>query len=125
MENIEEEICAFGQNAVDNINRLIRLVERPGSFSLSPLSLTTESQSTQGQQPTRKQREEVLRKARKEKPTGIYIMEDLASATLKKREPQVPKLLAAKEAGKIAYFILDRLVIRDKPAEKSAPAVDS
>ena len=72
-----------------------------------------------------KQREEVLRKARKEKPTGIYIMEDLASATLKKREPQVPKLLAAKEAGKIAYFILDRLVIRDKPADKSAPAVDS
>ena len=72
-----------------------------------------------------KQREEVLRKARKEKPTGIYIMEDLASATLKKREPQVPKLFAAKEAGKIAYFILDRLVIRDKPADKSAPAVDS
>ena len=52
-------------------------------------------------------------------------MEDLASATLKKREPQVPELLAAKEAGKIAYFILDRLVIRDKPADKSAPAVDS
>ena len=72
-----------------------------------------------------KQREEVLRKAHKEKPTRIYIMEDLVSATLKKREPQVPKLLAAKEAGKIAYFILDRLVIRDKPADKSALAVDS
>ena len=55
MENIKEEICAVGQNAVDNINRLIRLVERPGSFLSSPLSLTTESQSTQGQQPTQPQ----------------------------------------------------------------------
>ena len=55
MENIKEKICAVGQNAVDNINRLIRLVERPGSFSSLPLSLTTESQSTQGQQPTQPQ----------------------------------------------------------------------
>ena len=62
-----------------------------------------------------KQREQVLRKARKEKPSGIHISEDLALATLKKREPLIPKLKAAKEAGKVAYFVLDRLVIRDKP----------
>ena len=44
----------------------------------------------------------------------MYISEDLALATLKKREPLVPKLKAAKQAGKTAYFILDWLVIRDK-----------
>lgn len=63
-----------------------------------------------------KQREQVLKKARKDKPVGLFISEDLALATLKKREPQIPKLKAAKEAGKIAYFVLDKLVIRDKPS---------
>lgn len=63
-----------------------------------------------------KQREQVLRKARREKPSDVYISEDLSPATLQKREPQIPKLKAAKQAGKIAYFVLDRLVIRDKPS---------
>ena len=65
-----------------------------------------------------KQREQVLRKARREKPTDLYISEDLSPATLQKRECQIPKLKAAKQAGKIAYFVLDRLVIRDKPASE-------
>lgn len=61
-----------------------------------------------------KQREQVLRKARKEKPTNLHISEDLSPATLQKREPQIPKFKAAKEAGKIAYFVLDRLIIKDR-----------
>lgn len=63
-----------------------------------------------------KQREAVIRKARKIKPYGLYVSEDLAPETLQKREAQIPKLKAAKESGKIAYFILDRLIVRDKPA---------
>ena len=63
-----------------------------------------------------KQREHVLRKAWREKPADVYISEDLSPATLQKREPQIQKLKAAKQAGEIAYFVLDRLVIRDKPA---------
>lgn len=62
-----------------------------------------------------KQREQVLLKARKEKPIGIHISEDLALPTLKKGEPLIPKSKAAKEAGKVASFALDRLVTRDKP----------
>lgn len=61
-----------------------------------------------------KQTEQVLRKARKEKPAALYISEDLSPATLQKREPQIPKLKAAKEADKIAYFVLDRLIIKDR-----------
>ena len=57
-----------------------------------------------------------MRKARREKPTDVYISEDLSPETLQKREPQIPNLKAAKQAGKIAYFVLDLLVIRDKPA---------
>ena len=61
-----------------------------------------------------KQKEQVLRKVRKEKPRGLFITEDIALSTLQKREPLIPKLKAAKEAGKIAYFVLDRLVVKDK-----------
>ena len=62
-----------------------------------------------------KQKEAVVRKARKEKPEGLFICEDLSQATLEKRKPHLEKLKAAKQAGKSAYFILDRLIIRDKP----------
>ena len=58
----------------------------------------------------------MIRKASKVKPECLYVSEELAPETLLKRESQTPKLKAAKEAGKIAYFILDRLVIREKPA---------
>ena len=61
-----------------------------------------------------KQKEAVVRKARKEKPEGLFICEDLAVATLEKRAGQVEKLKAAKKAGKTAYFILDCLIIRGK-----------
>ena len=65
-----------------------------------------------------KQKEQVLREARREKPSGLYVSEDLALATLKKREPQIPKMKAAKEAGKIAYFVLDKLVIKQRGPDK-------
>ena len=38
--------------------------------------------------------------------------------TLHKGEPQIPRNKAAKQACKIAYFVLDRLVVRDKPASE-------
>ena len=65
-----------------------------------------------------KQREQFLRKARREKPTDLYISEDLSPVTLQKGEPQIPKNKVAKQAGKIAYFVLDRLVVRDKPTSE-------
>ena len=64
-----------------------------------------------------KQREQALRKARKEKPVGLHVSEDVAFSTLKKREAHLEKFKAAKQAGKIAYFVLDRLAIRDKPED--------
>ena len=43
--------------------------------------------------------------------------EDFASETLEKRRKQIPKLREAREAGKIAYFVLDRPVIKDRPTQ--------
>ena len=61
-----------------------------------------------------KQRESVIREARKVKPKGFYIAEDLARSTLRKREEQIEAMKKARDAGKRAYFILDCLIIRDK-----------
>ena len=66
-----------------------------------------------------KQKEAVVRKARKNKLEGLFICEDLSQATLEKRKPHLVNLKAAKQAGKSAYFILDRLIIRDKPSGAS------
>ena len=59
-------------------------------------------------------KEDILRKARRVKPKGLFISEDLSPETLAKREPYVAALKEAKKAGKVAYFVLDRLVIRDR-----------
>ena len=61
-----------------------------------------------------KQKEAILHKAQRIKPQGLFICEDLALATLQKRANQLDKLKETKRAGKTAYFILDRLVIRIK-----------
>ena len=63
-----------------------------------------------------KQKEDILRKARREKPDGLFISEDLSPETLPKREPQVEVLKEVKIAGTVAEFVLDCLVVRDRPS---------
>ena len=66
------------------------------------------------------QKEEILRKVRRVKPPGLFVSEDLAPETLAKREPQIAKLKKAKRVGKVAYFVLDRLAIKDRrPSQNS------
>ena len=48
------------------------------------------------------------------KPDGIYVNEDLAKENLEKRKELVPKMIQAKKAGKIAFFVLDKLVVKDR-----------
>ena len=61
-----------------------------------------------------KEKEPILRAARKVKPSGFFVNEDLAAETIQRRKDQMPKLKQAKQAGKIAYFVLDRLIIKDR-----------
>ena len=61
-----------------------------------------------------KQKESVLREARAKKPDGIKFVPDLSQRTLDKRERLVPQLLDARRHGKIAYFVLDKLVVKEK-----------
>ena len=66
-----------------------------------------------------KEREAILKAARRIKPQGIHIYEDLAEETMAKRRELLPKLKRAKEEGKIAYFSYDKLVIKDRPSGAS------
>ena len=50
----------------------------------------------------------------------MFMSEDLANKTIKKRKAQLDKLKEAKRAGKMAYFSLDRLVIKDRRRVESS-----
>eukprot|EP00795_Rhopilema_esculentum_P003893 gene3893-15204_t len=65
-----------------------------------------------------KDKECILKKAREIKPDGIKFLVDLSWRTMIKREEQVPEMLAARKQGKITYFVLDKLVIKDKPPDQ-------
>ena len=69
-----------------------------------------------------KAKESILKTARRMKPEGLHIFEDLAEETMEKRRAQLPKLRQAKAQGKIAYFSLDRLIIIDRPNGSGAMA---
>ena len=67
-----------------------------------------------------KVKESILRKARGSKPEGIGIFEDLAEETVAKRRSQLPQLKQANQQGKIAYFSIDKLIIRDRPSNSGS-----
>ena len=63
-----------------------------------------------------RQKDLFIRSARRIKPAGLFINEDLAKETMEKREDQRPKMEEAKRNGKMAYFVLDKLIVKDRPA---------
>ena len=73
--------------------------------------------------PRLKQKEKIIRSARRIRPLGIFVNEDLAQENLDKREEQHSKFEEARRNGKIAYFILDRLVVKDRIYRPSEVAV--
>ena len=59
-------------------------------------------------------RQEILRNSFKLKGSQIFINEDLCETSINKRKEQLEELREAKKAGKTAYFVHTRLVVRDK-----------
>ena len=62
-----------------------------------------------------KTKEMVLKKARLIRPQGIKFVPDLSPKTLAKDDAQVGNLLEARRNGKYAFFVLYKLIIKDKP----------
>ena len=57
----------------------------------------------------------MLAPARSIKPDGVKFVQDFSQATLDRRYELVPKLQEARRQGEIAFFIADRLIIKEKP----------
>ena len=59
-------------------------------------------------------KEKTMKNKHKLKGTGVFINEDLSEGTMKIRQEKLPELQAARNAGKIAYFRHEKLIIRDR-----------
>ena len=60
-----------------------------------------------------KQGEKVLSSARSKRPTGVSFYPDLSPRTLQRRADQIPDLIQAPKEGKVAYFVLNQLIIKN------------
>ena len=60
-----------------------------------------------------KDKEAILKKARALKPEGVKFFPDYAKRTLERRALQKDSLIAARAQGKVAYFVMDKLVIKE------------
>ena len=61
-----------------------------------------------------KQRDQIF-KRRNELKNHVGVFEDLCPGSVEERKKQVPKLIRAREEGKIAYFSRRTLIIKSKP----------
>ncbi|XP_065054219.1 uncharacterized protein LOC135683022 [Rhopilema esculentum] len=64
-----------------------------------------------------KTKEMIVKKERQVKPKGIVFFNDLSQRTLMKSKGQVNDLIKARKRGKDSFFVLDRLIIKDKPPD--------
>ena len=59
-------------------------------------------------------KEKTMKRSWKLKGSMIYINEDLSEYTIQKRKDKMTDMIKAREAGKIAYFKRDKLIIKDR-----------
>ena len=59
--------------------------------------------------------EYLIKRAKKVKRPGLFINEDLAKETIRRRKELTHRLIEARKPGKLAYFNLDKLIVRDRP----------
>ena len=59
-------------------------------------------------------KDKTMRSSWKLKGSQIYVNEDLSEFTLQKRKDQMTEMKNARQAGKIAYFKKEKLVIKDR-----------
>ena len=59
-------------------------------------------------------KEHILKTARIKKPQGVFFVRDFSQRTFDKRVAKIPELIKARQEGKLAYFIMDELVVKNK-----------
>ena len=59
-----------------------------------------------------KQKSAVIKDAQKKKPKDISFKEDFSNRVLERRAQLIPEMLSARAQGRVAYLVMDRLVVR-------------
>ena len=68
-----------------------------------------------------KQKDHVIRAARKSKPKNIKFYEDFAKATLDRRRERIPELIQRRKDGQRVFLVMDKIVhARSKPPDSGA-----
>ena len=83
---------------------------RPDGSKVKPRAIVVKLQSW-------KQKEKVLKQARLKRPKGVEFYPDYATRTLERRRQQIPTMLEARRQGKLAFFVMDKLVVKEKPPD--------
>ena len=58
-----------------------------------------------------KTKERILKEARYKRPKGVLFLNDFLKRILDRRAEQIPQMLEARQEGKVAYMVMDKLVI--------------
>ena len=61
-----------------------------------------------------KQKQMVTKAAREIRPSGFMFADDFSDLSLARRKAKLPELRKAREEGKVAYFAVDKLIIKNK-----------
>ena len=64
-----------------------------------------------------------MRNRKNLKGSNLYVNDDVSERVMAKRREQMANLKQARIDGKIAYFILDKLIIKDREVKDQAVAV--
>ena len=67
-----------------------------------------------------KEKENVIREARRKRPNGVQFLNDFARRTLDRRAEKIPEMLEHRRNGKTAFMIMDKLVVYDRPSDRSS-----
>lgn len=71
-----------------------------------------------------KQKSTVVRAAQKKRPKGVMFKDDLSEKVLEKRSQLIPRMLEARKKGKIAYLVMDKLIVKEQTFNSRAPNND-
>ncbi len=111
--HIEEDLQIERAHRVGSKRQESTYVRRDGSVAPSkPRPIVAKLKSY-------KDRERILSAAKSIRPPDMKFLEDFSQRTLNKRNSLTPKLLEARQKGKLAYFVAGKLIVRNRLPDRN------
>ena len=110
---LKEKLNLTEEPRIERAHRTGRLRNSDGSHRAKPRTVVCKLYDW-------KVKEIILKAARTVRPPGLFVNEDYAEETVKRRKELLPQMKEAREQGKIAYLVMDKLIIKNR-----GPAPDS